>query len=70
MVKEAILHGLGIGLLLEKSLYPSEYIVAVPVEEMPEEYRDCLAIPADKRELRLIQSFLDAAIEVRASNMI
>lgn len=66
MVKEAILHNLGIGLLLEKSLFPSEKLAAVQVEEMPEEYRDCIAIPTDKRELRLIRSFLDVAIEVRA----
>lgn len=66
MVKEAILHNLGIGLLLENSLYPSERLAAVPVAEMPEEYRDCIAIPADKRELRLIKSFLDVAVEVRA----
>jgi len=67
MVKEAILHNLGIGLLLENSLYPSDKLAAIPVTEMPEEYRDFIAIPADKRELRLIRSFLDVAVEVRAS---
>ncbi|MET1411001.1 LysR family transcriptional regulator [Roseibium sp. HPY-6] len=66
MVKEAVLHNLGIGLLLERSLFPSDKLAAVDVVEMPEEYRDCIAIPADKRELRLIQSFLDVAVEVRA----
>ncbi|MCK7614598.1 LysR family transcriptional regulator [Roseibium sediminicola] len=66
MVKEAILHNLGIGLLLENSLFPSDRLAAVPVIEMPETYRDCIAIPADKRELRLIRSFLDVAVEVRA----
>lgn len=66
MVKEAILHNLGIGLLLENSLFPSEKLTAVSVTEMPEGYRDCIAIPADKRELRLIRSFLDVAVEVRA----
>jgi DNA-binding transcriptional LysR family regulator len=66
MVKEAILHGLGIGLLLENSMYPSEKLVAVPVREMPEEYRDCIAIPSDKRDLKLIKSFLDVAIDTKA----
>lgn len=66
MVKEAILHNLGIGLLLENSLSPSDRLATVPVTEMPEDYRDCIAIPADKRELRLIRSFLDVAVEVRA----
>ena len=66
MVKEAILHNLGIGLLLERSLFPSEKLVAIPVVEMHEDYRDCIAIPADKKDLRVIQSFLNVAVEVRA----
>ncbi|MEO9527391.1 LysR family transcriptional regulator [Roseibium sp.] len=70
MVKEAILHNLGVGLLLEKSLYPSDKLAAVRVDEMPEHYRDCIAIPSEKRDLRLIRSFLDVAVEVRASGEI
>jgi DNA-binding transcriptional LysR family regulator len=66
MVKEAILHDLGVGLLLDKSLYPSDKLTAVAVDEMPELYRDCIAIPSEKRDLRLIRSFLDVAVEVRA----
>ncbi|MBN9671972.1 LysR family transcriptional regulator [Roseibium aggregatum] len=66
MVKEAILHGLGVGLLLQNSLYPSDKLAAIPIVEMPEDYRDCITLPADKRELKLIQSFLDVAIEARA----
>ncbi|WP_346911707.1 LysR family transcriptional regulator [uncultured Roseibium sp.] len=66
MVKEAILHGLGIGLLLKNSLYPSEELAAIPIDEMAEEYSDCIAIPADKRELKLICSFLDVAVETKA----
>jgi len=67
MVKEAILHGLGVGLLLENSLFPSDKLVAMPIAEMPEEYRDYIAIPADKRELKLIQSFLEVSTDARAS---
>ncbi|MGV2975630.1 LysR family transcriptional regulator [Roseibium alexandrii] len=63
MVKEALLHGLGVGLLLENSLYPSDNLVAIPVHEMPEEYRDCVVIPRDKKDLRLIQSFLGVCID-------
>lgn len=69
MVKEAILHNLGIGLLLENSLFPSDNLVALPVAEMSEEYRDCIVIPKDKSELRLIRSFLEMAVEVRASEV-
>ncbi|MEO1115801.1 MAG: LysR family transcriptional regulator, partial [Pseudomonadota bacterium] len=64
MVKEALLHNLGVGLLLENSLYPSQNLVAIPVEEMPETYRDCVVIPKDKDDLRLIKSFLGVCIEL------
>ncbi|MEP4030033.1 LysR family transcriptional regulator [Roseibium polysiphoniae] len=69
MVKEAILHGLGLGILLENSLYPSEKLVAIPIKEMSEQYRDCIALSADKRELRLIQSFLNVAVDARAAHI-
>lgn len=61
VVKEAVLHGAGVGILLEDSLYPSSNLVARPIREMPETYRDCIAIPAEKTDLRLIKSFLDVA---------
>ncbi|WP_417669750.1 LysR family transcriptional regulator [Roseibium sp.] len=69
MVKEAILHGLGIGILLENSLFPSEKLAAVPIREMTEEYRDCVTIPADKRDLKLIRSFMDVAVDARAEQV-
>ncbi|WP_422039689.1 LysR family transcriptional regulator [Roseibium sp.] len=67
MVKEALLHNLGVGLLLENSLYPSQNLVAIPVLEMPETYRDCVVIPKDKNDLRLIKSFLGVCIELVVS---
>lgn len=69
MVQEAILHGLGIGILLENSLFPSENLVTRPLKEMPDLYRDCITIPADKRELKLIRSFLDVAVDVKAARV-
>jgi DNA-binding transcriptional LysR family regulator len=67
MVKEALLHNLGVGLLLENSMYPSDKLVAIPVEEMPEDYRDCVVIPRDKKDLRLIKSFLGVCVEAVVS---
>ena len=69
MVKEALLHGLGVGLLLENSLFPSENLVAVPVREMFEDYRDCVVIPRDKKDLRLIKSFLGVCIDAVVSEL-
>lgn len=64
VVKEAVLHGVGVGLLLEDSSFPSTNLIAIEVEEMPEDYRICLALPADKRDLRLVESFIGIASEL------
>lgn len=67
MVKEALLHNLGVSLLLENSLFPSDKLVAIPVREMHEQYRDCLVIPRDKKDLRLINSFYGICIDAKVS---
>ncbi len=63
VVKEAILHGVGIGMMLDDGQYPSDNLVAIDVEEMPEVYSVCLVTPSDKRDLRLVKSFLDVAVD-------
>ena len=64
LVKEAVLHGVGVGLLLDDSMFPSTNLVAIDVAEMRETYTNCLVTPADKRELRFVRSFIDVAREV------
>ncbi|MEM9232438.1 MAG: LysR family transcriptional regulator [Pseudomonadota bacterium] len=59
VVKEAVLHGIGIGLIVEDSLFPSTGLVAKPIVEMPELYEHCLVIPSDKSDLRAIQRFIE-----------
>lgn len=61
VLKESILHGIGVGFLLENTLYPTTSLVGVPVVEMPETYADCLVTQSDKRDLRLVRSFLECA---------
>ncbi len=61
VMKEAVLHGVGIGLMLENSMFPSQHILSLPVTEMPEAYRHCLVTLRDKGNLRLVQSFIDVA---------
>lgn len=61
VVKEAILHGAGIGILLKNSLFPSSNLIEIPIEEMPETYQNYIVTPTDKRELRLVRSFFDVA---------
>lgn len=63
VVKEAILHGVGIGMMLEDGQYPSDNLVAIELEEMSETFSVCLVTPSDKRDLRLVKSFLDVAVD-------
>ncbi|MEM9104979.1 MAG: LysR substrate-binding domain-containing protein, partial [Pseudomonadota bacterium] len=62
VVKEAVLHGVGIGILLQDSLYPSANLVAIPIRDMAETYEDCLVLPAEKQNLRLVRRFVDLAV--------
>ncbi len=62
-VKEAVLHGVGVGMLLEDSVFPSEDLIPIEIEEMTERYRNFLVTPIDKRDLRLVKSFCDVAVD-------
>ncbi|MEM7742354.1 MAG: LysR family transcriptional regulator [Pseudomonadota bacterium] len=61
VLKEAVLHGVGIGLFLDDSMFPSQSLVALPIREMPETYGHYLVTPRDKQNLRLIRSFAELA---------
>lgn len=63
VVKEAILHGIGVGILLEESFYPSGQLVMRPIRELSESYRTCLVAAADRSELRTVREFIDLAEE-------
>lgn len=67
VLKEAVLHGIGIGLFLNDSHFPSEDLVALPIQEMPESYTNFLVTHEAKQDLRLMRSFLDVALEVDLS---
>ena len=61
VVKEAVLHGIGIGILLETSFYPSRQLVLKPIQEINDVFRTYLVAPADKSDLRFVRSFIDIA---------
>ena len=63
VVKEAVLHGVGVGFMLEGGQFPSSNLITIDVEEMPESYRICLVTPSDKRDLRLVKSFCEVAAD-------
>ncbi|MEL6226630.1 MAG: LysR family transcriptional regulator substrate-binding protein, partial [Pseudomonadota bacterium] len=62
VVKEAVLHGVGVGLLLVDSLFASSNIVTIEIDEMPERYRNFLVTPEEKKDLRIVRSLLEVAL--------
>ena len=63
MVKEAVLHNAGVGLMLSDGQYPSASLVEIPVAEMGERYSIELVIPVDRRGLRLVSSFEETVLD-------
>lgn len=61
VVKEAVLHGIGVGILLDASFYPSRNLVMRPIKEIDEVFRTYLVAPADKSDLRFVRSFIEIA---------
>lgn len=61
VVKEAVLHGIGVGILLDASFYPSRQLVVRPIKEINDVFRTYLVAPADKSNLRFVRSFIEVA---------
>jgi len=68
MVKEAVLHGIGVGLMLSDGQFPSRNLKALKVREMQETYNHCLVVPAEKGNLRLVQGFVEAARDFQVAS--
>jgi LysR family transcriptional regulator, low CO2-responsive transcriptional regulator len=64
VVKEAVQHGIGVGLLLDDSMSASSELIGIEISDMSETYANYLLTPVDKRELRFVRSFIDVAREV------
>jgi DNA-binding transcriptional LysR family regulator len=61
VVKEAVLHGVGIGILLEDCVYPADDLVYRPIVEIPQEFATYLVTPEDKHDLHLVRAFFEVA---------
>ncbi|MEM7567319.1 MAG: LysR substrate-binding domain-containing protein [Pseudomonadota bacterium] len=57
LMREAVLHGVGIGLFLEDALHPEDTLVSRPVEELSETHATCLMTPSDGVELASLRLF-------------
>ncbi|QPH53656.1 LysR family transcriptional regulator [Pontivivens ytuae] len=63
VMKEAVLHGVGVGIFLEDSMHPSDRLVTVPIREMPETYATCIVRRNDRKTMRAVRSFIELALE-------
>lgn len=61
MVQEAVLHGLGVGVMLEDALFPHAELRTAPIEGFETPSRTCVVTPREKRSLRLIDRFIATA---------
>ncbi len=61
VVKEAVMHGIGIGILLDNSFSPSSYLVTRPIKELEDVFRTYMVAPADKSDLHFVRSFIEIA---------
>ncbi|WP_413992270.1 LysR family transcriptional regulator [Labrys okinawensis] len=63
VMKEAVLHGLGIGIFLEDSVFPSSEIVSKPVVELDTRFATYVVTTKDKTDLRLVRAFIDESLD-------
>jgi DNA-binding transcriptional LysR family regulator len=63
VVKEAILHGIGVGIMLDDSFHPSSSLEVRPIDELDDYFRTFLVTPQEKSNLRFVRSFIDLAFE-------
>jgi DNA-binding transcriptional LysR family regulator len=61
VVKEAVLHDVGIGIVLEHSFFPDPKLVEHPIADLSDTFKTYLVTPADKRDLRFVRSFIDVS---------
>lgn len=63
LMREAVLHGVGVGLFLEDALHPQDPLVSKPVAEMTERHATCLMVPDDSVEMASLRLFEDCATD-------
>ena len=59
MVQEAVLHGVGVGVMLKDALYPHEGLRTLPIRGLEDDTTTCFATLRERRSLRLIKRFME-----------
>ncbi|MFB6464047.1 LysR family transcriptional regulator [Bradyrhizobium tunisiense] len=67
VLKEAVLHGIGIGILLQDSVFPTEELVYKAVDELGIDFKTYVVTTSDKRRLRFVKSFFET-VEIFIEN--
>ncbi len=62
LTKEAVLHDIGIGIILENAFSPSNQLKSIPIRDFNQIFRNFIVCPTDKKDLRLVRSFLELAL--------
>ncbi|QPF90821.1 LysR family transcriptional regulator [Bradyrhizobium commune] len=66
VLKEAVLHGIGVGILLDDSIFPSRHIVMRPVVQLDVDFKTYVVSPRDKGDLKFVRAFVDTASDCEA----
>lgn len=59
LTKEAVLHGIGVGIILEGAYSPASELTSLRIRDLDQVFRNYIVCPSDKKDLRLVRSFLD-----------
>ncbi|SLN19419.1 HTH-type transcriptional activator CmpR [Pseudoruegeria aquimaris] len=63
LMKEAVLHGVGVGIFLEDSTVSSEGLIMRPITDLTARFETALVVPRDRADLRLIETFVHMALD-------
>lgn len=61
LVKEAILHGVGIGFFLDDSVFPASSLKLIPIRELTETYTDYVVVPQERQDFQTVKEFIKLA---------
>jgi LysR family transcriptional regulator, low CO2-responsive transcriptional regulator len=61
VVKEAVMHGIGVGIMLQGSVLLSPDIVERPIADLDQRFRTFLVTSDDKQDLRFVRAFVEVA---------
>lgn len=64
VMKEAVLHGLGVAVALRDSMYPEDELTERPIVDLVKDYRTFLVTTNGRRDLHFVRSFFDVALSL------